>query len=122
MANPVSGSIAFSVSYAIPIILSVIATVLVVLAIVLRKKSFAKILNVATIIVCCISIVFSSVIGVRLFGGLIKSDDVDAQYRAGWVHQNRTDLLTSRGVGTSVLPVRLFCRPQIHLITIRSDK
>lgn len=59
---------------------------------------------------------------VGLFGGLIKSDDVDTQYRAGWVHQNRTDLLTSRGVGTSVLPVRLFCRPQIHLITIRSDR
>jgi len=59
---------------------------------------------------------------VALFGGLVKADDVDAQYRSGWVHQNRTDLLTSRGVGTSVLPIRLFCRPQIHLITIRSDQ
>lgn len=57
---------------------------------------------------------------VALFGGLMHDDGVEEQYRSGWVHQNRTDLLTSRGVGTSVLPVRLFCRPQIHLITIKT--
>ena len=31
-------------------------------------------------------------------------------------------LLTSRGVGTTVLPVRLFCRPQIHLITVNAGR
>lgn len=55
---------------------------------------------------------------VALFGGLIRDEQVDARYASGWVHQNRADLLTSRGVGTSVLPIRLLCRPQLHLITI----
>lgn len=59
---------------------------------------------------------------IGLFGGIVRDDSVDARYRSGWVRQNRADLLTSRGVGTSVLPVRLFCRPQIHLITINSDR
>lgn len=59
---------------------------------------------------------------VALFGGLIRDDRVDDQYLSGWVRQNRSDLLISRGVGTSVLPVRLFCRPQIHLITINSSR
>lgn len=59
---------------------------------------------------------------VALFGGLIRDDGVDDQYRSGWHRQNRADLLISRGVGTSVLPVRLFCRPQIHLITIDSAR
>ena len=56
------------------------------------------------------------------FGGLLRDDGVDDQYRSGWLRQNRTDLLISRGVGTTVLPVRLFCRPQIHLITINSTR
>lgn len=59
---------------------------------------------------------------IALFGGLIRDSGVDSQYREGWHRQNRTDLLISRGVGTSVLPVRLFCRPQIHLITINATK
>lgn len=56
------------------------------------------------------------------FGGLLRDDGVDDQYRSGWLRQNRTDLLISRGVGTTVLPMRLFCRPQIHLITINSTR
>ena len=57
---------------------------------------------------------------VNLFGTLIRDDSVPAEYRSGWRHVNRAALLTSRGYGTSVLPIRLFCRPQIHLITIQS--
>ena len=56
----------------------------------------------------------------NLFGTLIRDDSVPAEYRSGWRHVNRAALLTSRGYGTSVLPIRLFCRPQIHLITIQS--
>ena len=52
-------------------------------------------------------------------GGLLRDDGVDDQYRSGWHKQNRIDLLISRGVGTSVLPMRLFCTPQIHLITVQ---
>ncbi len=59
---------------------------------------------------------------VALFGGLIRDSAVDDQFISGWHRQNRTDLLISRGVGTSVLPVRFLCRPQIHLITINSTK
>jgi len=59
---------------------------------------------------------------VALFGGLIRDSAVDDQFLSGWHRQNRADLLISRGVGTSVLPVRFLCRPQIHLITINSTK
>lgn len=55
---------------------------------------------------------------IALFGERLRDDGVSAQYRSGWLRQNRSDLLISRGVGTSVVPIRLFCRPQIHLITI----
>ena len=56
---------------------------------------------------------------IALVGGLLRDDGVDDQYRSGWHKQNRIDLLISRGVGTSVLPMRLFCTPQIHLITVQ---
>ena len=53
---------------------------------------------------------FSSVLGI--------ADDVPDRYRSGWLKENRTDLLISRGVGTSVIPCRLFCFPQIHYIEV----
>lgn len=59
---------------------------------------------------------------VNLFGGLVRDESVPEAYFSGWKRVNRIDLLTSRGVGTSVLPIRLFCRPQIHLITITAPK
>lgn len=59
---------------------------------------------------------------IAVLGPLIKDDGVPNEYTAGWFRQNRVDMLVSRGVGTSGLPVRLFCTPQIHLITINSAK
>lgn len=59
---------------------------------------------------------------IALFGGLVKDDSVPEAYRSGWSRVNRIDLLTSRGVGTSVLPIRLLCRPQIHVITVKSSR
>lgn len=56
---------------------------------------------------------------VALFDGLIQDKAVESPYFSGWTRVNRIDLLTTRGVGTSVLPIRLFCRPQIHLITLK---
>ena len=44
--------------------------------------------------------------------------DVPDRYLQGWLTENRVDLLVSRGVGTSVLPARLFCLPQIHSIDV----
>ncbi len=57
---------------------------------------------------------------IGLFGGIVRDTDVPEAYRSGWSHVSRSHLLTSRGIGTSVLPIRLFCRPQIHLITIKA--
>lgn len=59
---------------------------------------------------------------IALIGPLLKDDGVPDQYTQGWFKQNRIDMLVSRGVGTSGLPVRLFCAPQIHLITVNAAK
>ena len=47
--------------------------------------------------------------------------DVPARYMGGWLTENRVDLLISRGVGTSVIPARLFCSPQIHDIDVSAN-
>lgn len=44
--------------------------------------------------------------------------DVPDRYRSGWLTENRGTLLISRGIGTSVVPCRLFCYPQIHCIEL----
>lgn len=59
---------------------------------------------------------------VAFLGTLLKDDGVPDEYTQGWFRQNRIDMLVSRGVGTSGLPVRLFCLPQIHLITVNTAK
>ena len=59
---------------------------------------------------------------IALFGNLLGISDVPARYQGGWFQENRIDMLVSRGVGTSVLSIRLFCRPQIHVITVKSGK
>ena len=41
------------------------------------------------------------------------------RYLSGWLEENRASILISRGVGTSYFPIRLFARPQIHLITLK---
>ena len=40
------------------------------------------------------------------------------RYRHGWYREMGADILVSGGVGTSILPVRLGTRPQIHLLTL----
>lgn len=47
--------------------------------------------------------------------------DVPDGYRSGWLRENRSELLVSRGVGTSVIPFRLGCYPQIHLIELTTS-
>ena len=59
---------------------------------------------------------------IALLGTLLKDDGVPDEYTQGWFRHNRTDLLVSRGVGTSGVPLRLFCTPQIHLITVNAAK
>lgn len=55
---------------------------------------------------------------IGLFGGIVRDKTVPGAYRAGWTRVNRVDLLTSHGVGTTGLPIRILCRPQLHVITL----
>lgn len=59
---------------------------------------------------------------IALIGPLLRDDGVPDVYTSGWFKQNRIDMLVSRGVGTTGVPVRLFCKPQIHLITVNAAK
>lgn len=47
--------------------------------------------------------------------------DIEPRYRSGWLTENRIPILISNGVGTSVIPFRLFCPPQIHQIDLHSN-
>lgn len=58
---------------------------------------------------------------VPLVESILDLDGVPNEYR-GLLRQNRIDMLVSNGVGTSGLPVRLFCRPQMHLLTVKTAK
>ena len=56
---------------------------------------------------------------IRLFNNIFGfGDDVPDRYLSGWLTENRADLLISNGVGTSKIPIRFLCPPQIHLIEL----
>ncbi len=42
-----------------------------------------------------------------------------SRYLSGWINENRAEILVSNGVGTSIVPMRLFAPAQIHLIRLR---
>ena len=56
---------------------------------------------------------------VAFLGDLLWSSGVADEYTSGWIKRSRIDLLVSRGVGTSLLPMRWLCTPQMHVITIQ---
>lgn len=41
-----------------------------------------------------------------------------ADFVAGWYRRDRARMYVSRGVGTSILPVRFLCRPEVALINL----
>jgi predicted MPP superfamily phosphohydrolase len=43
------------------------------------------------------------------------------RFLAGWYNENGTQMYVSRGIGTSVLPIRFLCRPEIAFITIMPE-
>ena len=56
---------------------------------------------------------------VAIFGHALKSASrYGSRYRSGWYREENVDILVSNGVGTSLLPVRLGARPQIHQLTL----
>ena len=59
---------------------------------------------------------------IAVLGPMLNTQNVPKEYLQGWFTRSRTNLLVSRGVGTSSLPVRLFCPPQIHLITVNAPR
>lgn len=59
-----------------------------------------------------------NVMGYTPFNNL--QTEVGARYLTGWLEENRAAILVSNGVGTSGAPVRLFARPQVHVITLKS--
>ena len=59
---------------------------------------------------------------VALLGQYLGISKVEDRYEQGWLRENRADILISRGVGTSVLPIRFLRRPQIHQITVMSGR
>ena len=43
-------------------------------------------------------------------------------YEAGWYQEGESRMYVSRGVGTSILPVRFLCRPEVALHRVRFSK
>ena len=59
---------------------------------------------------------------VRFLSDLLDlSDEVPERYREGTYQENRSILLISHGVGTSVVPCRFLCFPQINCIDVFPD-
>ena len=56
---------------------------------------------------------------IPILNSLLEISKVEKRYEQGWLRENRTDMLISRGVGTAVFPARFLCPPQIHLITVK---
>lgn len=60
---------------------------------------------------------------VALGGHAIKSSSIYGdRFLSGWKREQGVDILISNGVGTSGLPVRLGARPQIHLLTMKTEE
>lgn len=55
-----------------------------------------------------------------LLGNLIGLPQAYGDFQYGWYFPNRSSMLVSGGVGTTVLPLRFGRKPQIHVITVRS--
>ena len=49
------------------------------------------------------------------------SEDVPERYTQGTLFENRSWLIISRGIGTSSIPCRMFCPPQLHCIDIMPE-
>ncbi len=59
---------------------------------------------------------------ITLFGKPLLSalsPKTSSRYLSGWISENRANILISNGVGTSIVPLRLFAPAQIHLIRLR---
>ena len=56
---------------------------------------------------------------IPLLENVFNFDGIPARYESGLLMEARAWLLISRGVGTTGFPARLFCDPEINLITVQ---
>lgn len=62
-------------------------------------------------------------ISIPFIGGLVSPDQgLFPKYTSGAYTQNQSTLFVSRGLGNSVIPVRIFNRPEIVAVTLQSEK
>lgn len=54
-----------------------------------------------------------------LIGPVLWHNKTDRRYSQGLFHEDHTDLYVNRGIGTVFVPVRLFCPPEITVITLK---
>ena len=54
-----------------------------------------------------------------LLGALVTKTKTPLRYSMGLIKEENTILYTNRGVGTRGIPIRLFCPPEIAVITLR---
>lgn len=53
-------------------------------------------------------------------GGLVAPDQgFFPEYTAGWYEENGTSMIVSRGLGNSVIPIRVFNRPEIVCVELK---
>ena len=53
------------------------------------------------------------------FLGAIVLPPSSDHYDQGWFHENRAKMYVSRGIGTSIVPMRFWCRPELSVFEVR---
>ncbi len=57
------------------------------------------------------------------FGGVIAPDQgLFPKYTSGVIKKNQTSMYVSRGLGNSVIPVRIFNRPELVVVTLKHEE
>jgi len=55
-------------------------------------------------------------------GGLVAPDQgLFPKYTSGAYTQNKSTMIVSRGLGNSIIPIRIFNRPEIVVVTLRNE-
>lgn len=60
---------------------------------------------------------------IPFIGGLVAPDQgLFPKYTSGIYKQNKSTLIVSRGLGNSIIPVRIFNRPEIVVVTLQNEE
>ena len=58
---------------------------------------------------------------IPFIGGLVAPDQgLFPKYTSGVYKQNQSTMIVSRGLGNSIIPIRIFNRPEIVVVTLQS--